>query len=139
MKIKFNDGTELENVQLIFEKDNELHIKTIRHTAEELKTLFKDSEKTAVIFLGETEFEGYVNFTQIIDYDNGILEVINEREGKSVKERLNDVESGLSTVESGLSTVASATETNGNDIFNANENIDVLFDAVAELGELVGE
>ena len=132
MKIKFNDGTELENVQLIFEKDNELHVKAIRHTAEELKTLFKDSEKTAVIFLDEKEFEGYVNFTQIIDYDNGILEVINEREGKSVKERLNDVESGLETVQE-------ESTTHSNEIFNANENIDVLFDAVAELGELVGE
>ena len=132
MKIKFNDGTELENVQLIFEKDNELHVKAIRHTADELKTLFKDSEKTAVIFLDEKEFEGYVNFAQIVDYDNGILEVINEREGKSVKERLNDVESGLVSVQE-------ESTTHGNEIFNANSNIDVLFDAVAELGELVGE
>lgn len=94
-----NDGRKTE-IQSAVEVENNLLIRLILTTSEELKALFKDEFATSTMTLKEnneevTKFENYTILNYIKEETGGIWEVCLSQTEASTSERLNEVEQGL--------------------------------------------
>lgn len=95
----FNDGRKIE-VQTVAESENNLLVRLILTTSEQLKALFKDEFATSTMTLKEnneevSKYENYTILNYIKEEDSGIWEVSMSQTAPSTDERLETVEQGL--------------------------------------------
>lgn len=91
MKIRFNDGTELQ-VQSVTAEDNRVEIKTILYSLEQLRAKFEDTFATKKMEVWETakklaEYTNYTTLYRFEVYPGGITGTILELTGKTQEEQ----------------------------------------------------
>lgn len=92
----FNDSQSIE-IQAVYKEGDNLRIRMIHATADELKELFKDSFATKKMTLKEgmkekAVYENYTVFSYVLEDAGGIMEVGMVQEGKDPATRLSEVE-----------------------------------------------
>lgn len=102
----FNDGRKIE-IQSVTESENNLLVRLILTTSEQLKALFKDEFATSTMTLKENnqevcKFENYTILNYIKEENSGIWEVSLSQTKPSDDERLENVEQGLQETVSNL-------------------------------------
>lgn len=102
----FNDGRKIE-IQSVTESENNLLVRLILTTSEQLKALFKDNFATSTMTLKENnqevaKFENYTILNYIKEENSGIWEVSLSQTEPNTDERLENVEQGLQETVSNL-------------------------------------
>ena len=95
----FNDGRKIE-IQTVTESENNLLVRLILTTSEQLKALFKDEFATSTMTLKEnneevSKYENYTILNYIKEENSGIWEVSLSQTKPSDDERFENVEQGL--------------------------------------------
>lgn len=96
-KLVFNDGRSID-IQSVAVGEGHLYVRIILTTSEQLKALFMDEFATQRMYISENgvpakeTYENYTQLSYIKEEVGGIWEVEMIQTGKSVKEKLKEVE-----------------------------------------------
>jgi hypothetical protein len=92
MKLSFKDGKELE-VQVVALAGDCIRISVINQVCENLVALFSDEERTAKIITDDGKvYDGYTNYQGISVAPGMIYTVTMYKEGKSIDQRMTEME-----------------------------------------------